>query len=52
MVTDAIVGTIGKWQKYRRAAVSILSGASITEGYFYSPSLAKSIRELHSPQSF
>jgi polysaccharide biosynthesis protein PslH len=52
LVSDVMVGSIGKWQKYRQAAYSVVSGASITEGYFYSQSLAASIRKLHLQKSF
>ena len=52
LVSDVIVGPIGKWTKYRRAAQSVFAGASITEGYFHSPLLAKSIQKLHTRKPF
>lgn len=52
LVSNVVVGPIGKLQKYRQAAFSVASGASITEGYFYSPPLAASIRKLHLQQPF
>lgn len=52
MVSEVMVGKIGKWTKYRRAAQSVSVGASISEGYFYSPELAKSARKLHAIKPF
>jgi polysaccharide biosynthesis protein PslH len=52
LVSNVMVGTIGKWQKYRQAAFSVASGASVTEGYFYSPPLAASLRKLHLQSPF
>lgn len=52
LVSGLLVAPIGKWTKYRRAAQSVATGASLTEGYFRSPSLARSIRTLHTQTPF
>jgi len=52
LVSDVMVGPVGKWEKYRRAALSVTAGSSITEGYFHSPSLVKSVRDLHAREPF
>ena len=52
LVSDLFVCPIGRWTKYRRAAQSVARGASLTEGYFDSPALAKSIRTAHARRPF
>lgn len=52
LVSDVAVFSIGRWTKYRRAAQSVAAGASITEGYFHSPALTKSIRASHAKKPY
>jgi polysaccharide biosynthesis protein PslH len=52
LASEVAVSPIGQWTKYRRAAQSVAAGASITEGYFHSPALTKSIRASHAKQPF
>ncbi len=52
VATEVIVGRISKLQRVLQAVRSVLFGASITEGYFYSPILSKDVRRLHEQRPF
>ncbi len=52
LVSDLSVTGIGRFTKYRRAAVSAARGASLSEGFFSSPKLTQSIRNWHAQRPF
>lgn len=52
MVSKLFVAEIGRITKYRRAALSAATGASLSEGFFSSPRLSKTIRAWNAAQPF